>query len=71
MAEFRLAKKISAVLLETSVTLKDFEDYETVIGVAPPETLFLKSLEGNQLLASQIGSMVVVPARHALTPTVA
>ena len=71
MAEFRLAKKMAAVLLETTVSLKDFQDFEEAAGVAAPDTLFLKTLRGNELLSLHSGSLVIVPSRQALAPTVA
>ena len=70
-AEFRIAKKRTVAFLETAVILSNFEDrLLEVVEMAPPETLLLKSLRGDELLTSQIGSIIVDPAKQALTLTV-
>ena len=67
-AEFRMAKKRTVAFLETAVILSNFEDWLLeVVEMVPPETLSLKSLRGDELLTSQIGSILIVdPARQAL-----
>jgi len=68
LAELRFAKKMAASLLETSISLANFEVWAGV-GIQP-DTLFLNRLGGDDLLNLPEGALILVPARQALNPTV-
>jgi len=68
LAELRFAKKMAASLLETAISLSNFEAWGGV-GVQP-DTLFLNRLGGEDLLNLSEGALIIVPARQALNPTV-
>jgi hypothetical protein len=69
LAELRFAKKMAASLLETAISLSNFEAWGGV--GKQPDTLFLNRIGGEDLVNLPEGALVIVPSRQALNPTVA